>query len=124
MSLPEGKSQAMSKLFYDHLIVIEEVIIVFEEHELSKEDQKELLHLIDETLEHEILNLILTHLPKELHEPFFAKLARAPHDPNILTYLQDHMPINVTEAILIQANTVKRGVIKQIKASKTPPRSH
>lgn len=110
----------MSKLFYDHLIVIEEVTLVFDEEGLTKQEQKELLQFIDETIEHEILNLILTHLPKENHDVFFAKLARAPYDPAILAFLQEHMTIDIQDAILTQANAVKRAVVREIKKAKKP----
>ncbi|KKU95176.1 MAG: hypothetical protein UY27_C0025G0008 [Candidatus Gottesmanbacteria bacterium GW2011_GWA1_48_13] len=59
----------MAQLFYDHLIVIEEITAVLDEHTLTKEERAELLRLIDQTLHHEILDTIFTHLPKERTYP-------------------------------------------------------
>ena len=53
----------MSKLFYDHLIVIEEVVAVLDEHKVKDTDKAKILALVDSTLQHEILDAIFSYLP-------------------------------------------------------------
>ena len=40
----------MSKLFYDHLVNIEEIIIVLSEYDISEDDRQQILSTIDETI--------------------------------------------------------------------------
>lgn len=108
----------MAQLFYDHLIVIEEVIAVLDEHRLTKEERTELLDLIDQTLHHEILDTIFTHLPKEKHELFLTRFHQAPHDPKLLEFLQEETNIDIEKEILKTANKVKRQALSAIKKSR------
>lgn len=105
----------MSKIFYDHLIVIEEVIAVLDQYKLSNKERQELLALIDETLHHEVLDVILSCLPESLHNEFLTKFHKAPHDPALITYLKEKSDINVELAILGRVNTVKRKLIKHVE---------
>ncbi len=108
----------MAKIFYDHLIVIEEVIAVLDEHKLDSEERKELLQLIDETLHHEILDVIFTHLPKEKHELFLTRFHQAPHDVKLLEFLQEVTAVDIEKEILKTANRVKRFALSEIKKAR------
>lgn len=99
---------AMNKLFYDHLIVIEEITAVLSEHKLKPAEKAKLLALMDATLQHEILDVILTYLPREKHEEFLTKFRAAPHDTKLLQYLNDTAAVNIELAILDRANKIKR----------------
>lgn len=105
----------MNKLFYDHLIVIEEVTAVLDEHKLSAKERTKILELMDATLQHEILDVIFTYLPREYHEEFLTKFHAAPHDPALMQYLKDNSPVNVELAILDRANKTKRKLLSEVK---------
>ncbi len=98
----------MAKLFYDHLIVIEEIVAVVG-------NDKKTLDLVDRILQNEILDVILTYLPREKHEEFLEKFRAAPHDTKLLQYLADHSPVNIELAILDRANKTKRKLLSQVK---------
>ncbi len=98
----------MAKLFYDHLIVIEEITAMVG-------NDKKTLDLVDQILQNEILDVILTYLPRELHEEFLQKFHAAPHDMKLLQYLADHSPVNIELAILDRANKTKRKLLVQVK---------
>jgi hypothetical protein len=98
----------MAKLFYNHLIIIEEITAV------TGNDPK-LLDLVDQTLQNEILDVILTYLPREKHEEFLQKFHTAPHDITLMQYLADHSPVNMELAILDRANKTKRKLLATIK---------
>ena len=95
------------KLFYDHLIIIEEIIAV------AGNDSK-LLDLVDQTLQNEILDVIFTFLPREKHEEFLKKFHGAPHDPLLMQYLKDNSPVNIELAILDRANKTKRKLLREL----------
>lgn len=96
------------KLFYDHLIIIEEIIAV------AGRDQK-LIDLADQTLQNEILDVILTYLPREKHEEFLTKFHAAPHDMKLMQFLKDHSAVNIELAILDRANKTKKKILATVK---------
>lgn len=104
----------MSKLFYDHLIVIEEIVAVLDEHRLPPRDRAKILELMDATLQNEILDVIFTYLPREKHEEFLEKFHAAPHDTGLMQYLKDNSPVNIELAILDRANKTKRKFLKEV----------
>ena len=107
----------MSKLFYDHLIVIEEIVAVLDEHKLSLKDRAKILELMDATLQHEILDVIFSYLPREKHEEFLEKFHGAPHDPTLMQFLKNNSAVNIELAILGRANKTKRKLLREL----TPP---
>ncbi len=98
----------MANLFYDHLIIIEEIEAV-----VGKD--KKALELIDAVLQHEILDVIFSYLPREKHEEFLAHFHRTPNDAKLMRYLQEHCVINIELAILDRANKTKRKLLKEVK---------
>jgi len=98
----------MATLFYDHLIVIEEVTTVIG-------NDKKLLALVDQMLQHEILDAIFTYLPKKHHKEFLTMFHTSPNDKRLLEYLNSHSSVNMELAILDRANKTKRKILKEVK---------
>ena len=44
--------------------------------------------MVDETIHHEVMSVILIHLPEEHHEEFLERFQARPHDPSLLAYLR------------------------------------
>jgi hypothetical protein len=109
----------MAKLFYDHLVVIEEIIVALTREQVSKEELDLLLATIDETLHHEILTTILTHLPKAHHEEFLHKYTHQPHDTGILAYLHEKSGKNMELEIMKTVEKIKKDIFAEIRKSKT-----
>ena len=109
----------MTKIFYDHLIIIEEVVAVLDAHNLTGAQKQEFLDLIDETMHHHILDTILTHLPREHHEAFLAKFHASPGDRTLMTFLKENISADIEKEILRKASNVKRQILKEIEQSKT-----
>ncbi len=105
----------MSKLFYDHLIVIEEVIAVLDAHDIHQKERAKILGLIDQTLQHEILDVIFTYLPAEVHAEFLHRFHKAPDDPHLMQFLRDHAVVNIELAILDRANKTKTKLLGEVK---------
>lgn len=104
----------MSKLFYDHLIVIEEIVAVLDQHKLKPGERTKILELMDATLQHEILDVILTYLPREKHEEFLKKFHAAPRNMALMQYLKNNSPVNIELAILDRANKTKRKFLREV----------
>lgn len=108
----------MAKIFYDHLVVVEEVTEKLEKYDLDAVSLQELVLLIGETLHQEILDLILTHLPDNLHEDFLARFYRDPGDAGLLDYLKTHTGKDIEKLIKLEAQKVKREILAEIKSAK------
>ena len=108
----------MTKIFYDHLTVIEEVTSAFDKYSVPAEEREELEKLIDQTVHHEVLNTILTNLPKEKHEEFLTKFHAAPHDKELLEYLKKEIKIDIEKEISLQAKRIKKELLEEIKRAK------
>ncbi|MFZ5844850.1 MAG: hypothetical protein ACOY0S_00065 [Patescibacteria group bacterium] len=108
----------MSKIFYDHLIVFEEVIAELDRHPLNPQERQELIALIDETMHHHILDLILSHLPREHHETFLSRFHQAPHNPKLLVFLREVIAIDIEAAIRARAQEVKKQTLAAIHKSR------
>jgi len=96
------------KLFYDHLIIIEEI-------EAAAGTDKKMLDLADQILQHEILDVIFSYLPREHHDEFLKMFHAAPYDRKLLEYLKAHTAINIELAILDRANKTKRKILAEVK---------
>lgn len=79
----------MSKLFFDHLIVLERVEIHINKNVTSKEEKEELWNLIDGIVQTRVMDIILTRLPKEHHDEFLEKFSNFPHDERLFDYLKE-----------------------------------
>ena len=108
----------MTKLFYDHLIIIEEIVEVLSRHKLSQKEQEEMLDLVDQTLHQEILATIMQHLPKDGHEAFLIHFHATPHDRKILDFLKEKSSIDIEKEILKTVDKVKKNVLKKIESAK------
>lgn len=109
----------MAKIFYDHLVLREEVTAEIDAHNLPPEERDELVHLVDEILHHTTLNVILNHLPKEHHRDFMVRFHAAPHDPELLLFLQRQTTVDIESEIHHHAVKVKQDIINDIRKSHT-----
>ena len=108
----------MAKIFYDHLVMREEIVKELDRYEIAVEERDELVQLVDETLHHHVLDVILTHLPKEKHQEFLTKFHDAPHDGKLLEYLRTETQIDIEEEIRKKAKTTKKELLAEIKRAR------
>lgn len=108
----------MSRLFYDHLIILEEVEIELDKLELEREEREEVDQLIEEIVHHRILDRILRHLPKEHHEEFLNRLHKAPYDAQLLEYINERVEESVEEHVKDEMEKLKKEILKDIKSSR------
>jgi len=79
----------MSKLFFDHLLVLEEIEIHINRNAGSKEEKEELWNLVDGIVQTRVMEVILTKLPRQHHEEFLEKFSNFPHDERLMDYLKE-----------------------------------
>jgi hypothetical protein len=108
----------MSKIFYDHLVIREELEFELNRYSLDPEDKEEIIDIIDRTLHHHILNVILNYLPKEKHPEFINRLHASPGDEALIDYLKTHAHPEIEAEIKKQAARVKQEILAEIRKSK------
>lgn len=111
----------MSKLFFDHLVIREEIDIEFSHFNLTSEERDELVEIVDQTLTSHVLNVVLNHLPKDKHSEFVSRFHAAPHDVQLLEYLKMHAHPQIEEEIKKHAAKIKKDILNEVKKS-TPKR--
>lgn len=84
--------------FYSHLIKIESITVKLEEMGLSENQKIHLSSLLDSTIHHTVLDLILSKLSPEDKEAFLYKLKENPKDKQLLEFLNTRVD-NIEEEI-------------------------
>lgn len=107
----------MKAVFYDHLVVREEIDLQLEKYAISDLEKTEIIQLIDETLHHEMLNLILSNLPEDKHEEFLNNFHSNPENAELLDYIKQHSGKDLAKLIKEEAQKVKKELLKSIKES-------
>ena len=105
----------MSKLFFDHIIVLDEVEDEIKAIGKTSEERDELWKLVDEIVHHKVLDTTLEHLPRKHHEEFLEKFHLAPHDEGLIHYLTEKIGKNVEEIIKQEIGNLAYELLETIK---------
>lgn len=79
-------------IFYDHLLPWDELDAELARRELSDDERRELLRILDASLHHTAFNVIFQGLPNNLHETFLVRFLEDPASGDHLPYLRQHLP--------------------------------
>lgn len=109
----------MSKVVYDHLVIREEITAEIDLHAIPPEEREELIELVDQILHHNVLNLILSHLPEEHHEEFTKRLVENPADETLLDFLKERVKVDIHDEIKKHAAKIKKEILNDIKKSRS-----
>lgn len=108
----------MAKIFYDHLTRYEEFVAELDRYEMAVEEREEIVQLADETIHLRVLDVILTHLPKEKHREFLEKFHGTPHDEKLLEYLSVTAGVDMGTKIKEAAEITKKELLAEVARSK------
>lgn len=104
----------MKQIFYDHLVIREDIEVELDRYRLDVNDREEILRLVDETLHAEVLHVILSKLPKEKHRKFLTHFHTNPADPDLLSELKKDIS-DIENEIQTVAAKVKSEILSEIK---------
>ncbi len=108
----------MSKLFFDHLIYLEEVEIEIKKTASSKEEQEELWKLVDSIVTHKVLGKVLDKLPRVHHEEFLELFHKYPHDEQVIFgYLKQKAGKSIEDDLKRDLADLGSDLLKEIKSS-------
>lgn len=107
----------MSKLFYDHLIVLEEVEIQIASSNLDRKEKGEIQQMIEELVHYRVMAKILDHLPRQHHKEFLKQFHKAPYHEGILQFLKEKLE-NIEALIKEEILTLEKELLADIKSPK------
>lgn len=105
----------MSKLFFDHLISLEDVEKEINKSATSHEERDELWHLVDEIVHHRVMGCILDKLPRKSHREFLEMFHDHPHDEILIDYLKTKIGGNVEELIKQETGNLAFEILNEIR---------
>ncbi len=105
----------MSHIFYDHLIVLDDLEKEIKNVAETPEEKEELWKIVDETIHHRVLGCILDQLPKESHTEFLEKFHKAPYDENLMGYLKAKVGENIEEVIKQEIGSLAYELLNEIR---------
>ena len=105
----------MSKLFYDHLIILTEVETEIKSMAETEEERHELWQIVDEILHHRILHLFLDKLPEMHHDEFLHRFHKSPHDENLLGFLNERIEEKVEDLVKEEMELLTSEILREIR---------
>ena len=105
----------MSKLFYDHLVLTHELHSEVEMLDVEKKYKVEIVEVIEETIHHEVLHLILNELDEKHHAYFLEIYHQKPHDPSLMEFLKSNV-IGIEEKLKNLWAGTKYKLLKEIRS--------
>lgn len=106
----------MSKIFYDHLIIIEKIDYIIKNSTESSEEKEELWKLVDEIIHHRVLACILDNLPEGYHKEFLERFHLAPHDESHTLYLKEKTGEDIEKIIRGEVKELEKELLSLVKA--------
>lgn len=104
------------KYFYTHLIEIESLIVELDKLDLSLEERAHLASLVDSSLHHTILDVVLSQLSEEDKRVFLNHLQKNDHD-KIWQFLTSKVD-KIEEKIKVAAEDLKKQLYKDIREAR------
>ena len=106
----------MSILFYDHLITKSEIEQLIQECEEQENQKGKALQLVDDILFQGIIDSILEKLEPHHHKTFLSAVHERPYDPEIISYLKDHVGPDIEGHIREQADKLVKMIISDLRS--------
>jgi|SRR3972149_5720675 len=108
----------MSKIFFDHLVIFEEVEVHIKNIATTQEEREELWHLVDGIVQTRVVSLILDHLPQEHHQEFIDRLHKAPHDERHIHWLNERVQRNIEDVIREEIKLLEKEIKEEMLIKK------
>lgn len=108
----------MSKIFYDHLIILTHVETELKTTVETTEEREELWQIIDEIIHNRMLGFLLEKLPNDYHEEFLNAVYDEPYDTRHLDFLNEHIEGDIEEMIRSEVQLLEEELINEIVSSR------
>jgi len=104
----------MSKIFYDHLIILEEVEAEIKDMAETSEEREELWQLVDEIIHHRVLGCIFGCLPEEHHHHFLTLFHKTPYDCELIHFVNELTEMDIEDVISGELNELQKELLLEM----------
>lgn len=101
----------MSILFFDHLIIVKGLDKKIKNISSSNEEMQELWKYVEELIHRRVLSCCLDNLPKKHHREFLDRFYKAPHNIDLLQYLNQKIGKDIEKLILIEIKKLRKELL-------------
>jgi hypothetical protein len=105
----------MAPLFFDHLVVRTEIIEIISQNPEPENQKGKALQLIDDIIYQGIIGHILEKLHPQHHDTFLTQVHERPYDPELISYLKEHVGPDIEDDIRKAGNKIIKKIIKDLK---------
>ncbi len=111
----------MSKVFYDHLIALEELEGELSLVSFSPQEKERVHHLIEETVHYHVLTVILDHLPERHHEEFLRQFHEAPYHEGLWDFLKEKAE-DIEKLLGEEIKKIEKEILTEVKSLTRSPK--
>lgn len=107
----------MAIIFYDHLIDITTIESKLDGMGLKPKKRAKFKSMIDDILHAGLLEFILQKLHPHNHKTFLSQLDHAPYDPELISYLKQHIDDKIEFEIQQESQRLQKLIMKDLRTS-------
>ena len=107
----------MNKVFYDSIIILEEVEKAINQTIESHQEKQEIWQLVDNITHQRIIFRILKVLPETHHNKFLDMFHEAPHDEELLEFLKEKSKTDIETELQKEAEHLTLELLELIHHS-------
>lgn len=101
----------MSILFFDHLIVLNNLNKKIKKNTASNDEMQELWLYVEELIHHKVIGCCLENLPSEHHNEFLEMFHKKPYDKEIINYLNKKTGKDVEKMIKLEIKKLSKELL-------------
>lgn len=107
----------MSKLFFDKLIVLDRVEVEIKKVAKTTEEKEELWRIVDEIVNHRVLDCVLDNLPRNHHEEFLNLFSQNPHDEErIFSFLEEKSGRDMKKTLVESFRDLGKEIMRELQS--------
>ena len=104
----------MSNLFFDYLIVFEEIDVEIKNLISDVDEREELWKIVDEVVHHHVLTCVLEKLPDVHHSDFLEKYHSCPYDVRLIDYLNEKIEEDIEDIIRKRMEDLEKELLEEM----------
>lgn len=106
----------MSIIFYDYLVNKSELLENIDKLNAPDNHKGKMRQLVDDIIHQGLVEFILQKLHPHLHHTFLSRLDATPFDPELISFLKDHISPDIEKEIQAEADKLIAVIKKDLTA--------
>lgn len=106
----------MPIIFYDYLVDKQDILIFIEQLDAPEHHKGKLRQLVDDVIHQGLIEFLLQKLHPHQHHTFLGRLHCAPYDPELVSYLKEHISPEIELEIQQEALKLIKAIRKDLES--------